>query len=346
MVENPFTVELRFDGVRYGYWQSVNIRQSIDDLCASVRLSLSGDGTGSALPLTANTVVTVLVDGMVAATVRADSYQRTVDGKSHAISFEGRSLARELVDCQYSKTLNGLKLAELVKRICTTFNVPFIAVGDTAIVPHFSMQCEMPSNALINAARAANLLLYATPDGGLILTAPDNSTPVATLNYGQHFKRYSVMEDYRQRYSDYVIKGFDYDGGHALKGSIKDSGISYFRPMHIMADKHGHKLGSLQRRAELEHNRRLARALRIDLTVPGWQHTTGLWAANTQVRVVIPAEGIDGVYLIGERTFERDDSGGSVTHLQVMARAAFIGEVKLHRKLKAGSRVPAAGATK
>lgn len=340
------TVELKFDGVRYGFWQNVEIRESIDDLCASVRLSLSGDGSGAALPLTANTVATVWVDGTLAATVRPDMYPRRVDDKSHAISFEGRSLARELVDCQYSKTLNGLKLGEIVKRICEPFKVPVKIVGVTTVVPHFSMQCEMPSNALINAARAANLMLYSSPDGGLILTAPDNSEPVATLEYGKHFKSYGVVEDFKQRYSDYVIKGFDYAGGKSLKGAVKDKGIKYFRPMHIMADKHDGGLGSLKRRAELEHNRRLARAFRIDFSVVGYQHAKGLWAVNTRVHVVIPNEGIDDVFLIGEKTFSRDSQGGSVTHLQVMPRDAFIGEEKINKKHKAGGRSQAAGATK
>jgi prophage tail gpP-like protein len=343
------TVELRFDGVRYGFWQQVEIRESVDDLCASVRLSLSGDGTGAALPLTANTVVEVLVDGQVAATVRPDHYPRHVDDKSHTISFEGRSLARELVDCQYSATLNGLKLAELMKAVCKLFKVPFYTAQKTAVVPSFAMQCEMPSNALLNAARAANLLLYATRDGGLILTEPDNpncSAPVASLEYGKHFKSYTVTEDFKQRYSHYVAKSFDYTGGKALASAAKDVGISYFRPMHIIADKGGQSLGALKRRAELERNRRLARAFRIDLVVPGWRHETGLWTVNTQVRVVIPGEGIDEVFLIGEKIFSRDDQGGSVTHLQVMPRAAFIGEERLRKKHKAGVRTSPPGATK
>ena len=53
---------------------------------------------------------------------------------------------------------------------------------------------------------------------------------------------------------------------------------------------------------------RLARAHRIELEVPGWRYQDEdgnwqLWAINTQVRVIIPEEGIDDVFLIGERTF-------------------------------------------
>lgn len=335
--------EIRFDGQRYGFWQKVDIRESVDDLCASVRLSITRPGTGDSLGLTANSVVDVLIGGDLVTTIRPDSVRRRVDADSHTIHMEARSLGRELVDCQYSKTLHGLRLGELAKRICAAFKVPVKIDAETAVVPDFSMQCEIPANALINAVRAANLLLYPLPDGGLILTTPTSVAPVATLEYGVHIKRYEVVDEFKLRFSDYVVKGFDYEGGQSLKGSSRDAGISFFRPMHIVADRHGNGLGGCGRRALLERNRRLARAHRIDLEVQGWQHLDSagnlkLWAVNTQVRVIIPEEGIDGVFLIGERAFSQDDKGGSVTHLQVMHRDAFMGEEKKKAKRGAGTR--------
>ncbi len=334
MADPVESVELRFDGVRYGGWQRVDIRESVDDLCAAVHLAIQTTG-GGVPPVTANTVIEVLVGGTLASTIRVDKLQRRVDAKSHEIQVEGRSLARELVDCQYSATLSGLKFGELVKRLCSTFKVPVHIAAETAVVPEFAMQCEPPANALINAARAANLLLYPTPSGGLILTAPTEAAPVATLFYGNHFTRYEVVDEFRLRFSDYVVKSFDYEGGAALNGAVKDAGITFFRPCQVVADKHGQGAGGLTRRATLERNRRLARAHRLALTVPGWRHASGLWAINTQVRVVIPAEGIDGVFLIGSRSLSLDDKGGSVTHLEVMHRDAFQGEEK--KKAKRGA---------
>lgn len=321
-------VEIKFDGSRFGFWQSVSIRESVDDLCASVSLgiTLPAEAAGMTLGLTANTLVQVLVDGVLTTTIRPGKIRRAVGAADHSIQIEARSLARELVDCQYSQTLSGLKLGEVVKRICETFKVPVKISASTAVVPDFSMQCETPSNALVNAARVANLLLYPTPDGGLNLAAPTDAAAVATLVYGEHITHYDLTDDYDVRFSEYVVKSFDYEGGNALKGTVKDAGIGFFRPMHIVADRHGHATGSCQRRAELERNRRLARAHSIRLTVPGWQHADGLWAINTQVRVVIPLENIDSVFLIGERSFSLDDKGGSVTHLTVMHRNAFAGE--------------------
>jgi prophage tail gpP-like protein len=333
-------VELRFDGQRYGYWQKVNVRESVDDLCAAVQLAVTLPGTGDSLGTTANTVFEVLIDDELVATVRADLFSRQVDADSHTIHFEARSLARELVDCQYSKTLSGLKLGEIVKRICSTFKVPVQIDVDTAVVPSFSMQCELPANALINAVRAANLLLYPLPDGGLILTGPTSAPPVATLVYGEHILRYAVVDEFKLRFSEYRVKSFDYDGDKAIKGEVKDAGISFFRPMHIIADRHGNGLGACDRRAQMERNRRQARAHRIDLEVQGWRHAAGLWRQNTQVRVIIPQENIDGVFMIGELSRSLDDKGGRITRLQVMDRSAFIGEEK--KKSKRGASVKGA----
>lgn len=319
-------VEIRFNNQRYAYWQQVHISASVDDLAASVNLAVTRPGTGKRLGIDANTVVEVLIENTVVATIRPDIVHRHVDVNSHSIAIDARSLGRELVDCQYSKTLSGLKLGEIVKQLCSTFKVPVKIAADTVVVPDFAMQCESPANALINAARAANLLLYPTPDGGLMLTGPTEAAPVATLVYGEHFESYGVVDEYKLRFSDYLVKGYDYASDKALKGAVKDGGIGYFRPLHIMADKSSQGLGGCDRRATLERNRRLARAHRIDLEVFGWTHENGVWDINTQVRVIIPDEDIDGVYLIGDRAFTLDDQRGSITRLTVMKREAFMGE--------------------
>lgn len=330
-------VSVRFDGQVYSYWQKVDIRESVDDLCAGVRLDVTMPGQGEQLPNGENVVARVYIGDELVSTTRPDVFKRTVDARTHTINFEARSLGRELVDCQYSKTLSGLKLGEIAKALCKVFNVPLKIAAETVVVPDFSMQCEQPSNALLNAVRAANLLLYPTPDGGLILTEPTDAMPVATLIYGADLKRYSVVDEYKLRFSEYVVKGYDHDAHNAFAGTVKDAGIGYFRPMHLVADRHGQGVGGCDRRAELERNRRLARAHRLELEVQGWRWLDAdgdwhCWRINTQVRVVIPDEGIDGVYLIGDRAFLEDDKHGHITHMTVMRREAFAGTKKQTKK--------------
>lgn len=321
-------IQLRYDGKRYGLWQRVDVRMSVDDLCASVRMTASGVKNEYTMPVTANTVIDVLADDQLLTTVRPDNLRRSAGARTHDIHIEARSLGRELVDCQYSQTLSGLRLAEIVKRLCNTFKVPLQINVKTEIVKNFALQAETPANAIINAVRTGNLLLYPLPDGGLILTEPTNDKPVATIEYGKHIEHYDVVDEYRLRYSDYVVKAYDYSGAGAIHGRSKDDGITFYRPLHIIADRTGYGIGSCERRAVLEHVRRLARANRIEFALPGWinPETGKLWALNTQIRLVIAKEEIDDVYLIGELTFSLDDRGGKKTTMQVMRREAFAGK--------------------
>jgi prophage tail gpP-like protein len=339
------TIEIRFDGIRYGWWQRADVSASVDDLCASLKMNVTLPGTGTNLGITANTVIEVLIDDQLVTTVRLDRLSRSVGKDNHDISVDGRSLARELIDSQTSKTLSGLTLGEIAKRLCDDFKVPLKIDAKTHLVEEFSMQCESPATALINAARTANLMLYPRPDGGLILTAPTNAPPVTALLYGEHILDYEVVDEWAQRFSEYCVKGYDYDSdgddGGAVQSRAKDADIRFYRPMEIQADKSGKGQGGCERRAELERNRRRARAHRIDLTVQGWRYQGSgirrqesdridwqLWDVNTQVRVTIPQEGIDDVFLIGERAFRLDDRGGHTTRLTVMKRDAFLGDGK------------------
>ncbi len=331
-------VSIKFDGVRFDAWQKVSIRESVDELCASVQLeSAAMPGAGGNLGLTANTVVSVLADDALVTTTRIDQLRRRVTATAHSIAVDARSIGRELVDCQYSAALSGLMLGEIAKRLCSTFKVPLEVRAKTQIVPEFAMQCELPANALLNAARAANLLFYPLPSGGLVLAEPTNDAAVASVVYGRDIVSYDVVDEHRLRFSEYVVKSFDYVSDRSLKGSAKDSGLTFFRPMHMVADRHGHDLMGCDSRALLERNRRQARANRIDLVVRGWGHATDLWRVNTQVRVVIPPEGIDEVFFVGERTLSLDAQGGRETRLQVMSRNAFVGEPKANKKRSSGS---------
>lgn len=337
-------LELRFNGLSYAYWKKVDIRKSVDDLCASVQLSITLPPEQSkAFSPDKNTVATVFMNGVLIATVRLDIHRRRVDPVNHSISLVARSLARELVDCQYSKTLSGLKLGEIVKRLCALFKVPVNLAAETAVVPQFSMQSEIPANALLNAVRASNLLLYPLPSGGLILTEPTNQAPVATLIYGQHILSYEVVDEYKLIYSEYLVKSFDYDNGAAQKGAVKDPSFNFFRPLHIIADRHGYTLGGLQRRATLERNRREARAKRIELVVQGWGFEDNgqfvPWDINTQVRVIIPSEGIDNIYLLADLSFSQDDTSGTTTNMTLTDRNAFIGERAKSKKVKPSPKV-------
>lgn len=335
-------VTLKFNGLQFDDWQTVNIRQSVDELVTQVQLGFARPGTGTPFPIDVNTVAQVLINDYLVSTVRTDSAPRRITENSHSNQFMGRSLGRELVDTQYSATYKNLTVSEIVKRICTLFKVPLTPFQSTALVPDFSMQSESPANAIVNAARTANLLIYPTPDGGLVMAEPDNNPPVATLEMGKQIKEILINDDYRQRFSEYLVKSFDYGANTSRKGTVKDDGLTFFRPMHVIADRMGNSLGALQRRAEMERNRRLARAHSLVVTVVGWGHDQSNawqpWRLNTQVRVVVPDEGIDQTLLISDIELTQDDRSGTLATLTLVHRNAFVGQPPNAKKKSAAAR--------
>lgn len=335
-------VTLRFNGLSFDFWQRVNITMSVDALVASVQLSFAKKDIGKNFPVTINTVAEVLINDVLVATVRPDMANRRIGPNQHTNSFNGRSLGRELVDTQYSATLKNQSVTEIVKRVCSVFKVPLIPLQKTAMVPNFSMQSESPANAIINAVRTANILIYPTPDGGLVMAEPDNSPSVATLEMGKQIQYIDVPEEFRLRYSEYLVKTFDYDANTARKGNVVDNEFNFFRPMHIIADRLGGSIGALQRRAEMERNRRLARAHRYEIVVTGWGHDqTGVWQPwrlNQHIRVVVPDEDIDQVMMVSDLEFTQDDQGGTLTKITVVHRNAFAGQPPTAKKRSAARR--------
>lgn len=335
-------VTLRFGGLSFDFWQDVAINMSVDDLVATVELAFAKSDIGKNFPVTVNTVAQVLMNGWLVATVRPDMVRRRIGPEQHTNSFNGRSLGRELVDTQYSATYKNVTVTEIVSRICSLFKVPLTPLQKTALVPDFSMQSESPANAIINAARTANILIYPTPEGGLIMAEPDNGQPVATLVMGEQIQYIDLTEEYRLRHSEYMVKSFDYGAGSARKNVAKDTELDFFRPMHIIADRMGNSLGALQRRADMERNRRLARAHRFDVGLVGWGHDQAgpwmPWLLNRHVRIVVPEENYDEVRLISDIKFRQNGQSGTLSTLTCVHRNAFIGEPPTAKKRSAKSR--------
>lgn len=327
---------VHFDGGVVNHWQSATIKTSVDDLCTGVSLSLSQESPQNAFKAGINSVCKLFDEGQLIATTRMDEIVREVGESSHTINVQARSLAREMVDSQYSKTLRGKKLSQIIGEICADLKVPFTSSAPSdELVPEFSMQCESPSNQVLQLVRAANLFCLPTADGGIHLCPINQDQPVATLIYGRDMKSYTLRDTFRERFSIYQVKGngihdgfaFFHDPSHKpANGVVLDNEITYLRPLHVVAEKN-QSIGACERRAKMECERRRARAHRLDITVAGWHDGQGkqgkLWAINTLLRVVIEPEGLDEVLLLSGVELKLDSSGGTTANLSLSYPAAW-----------------------
>jgi prophage tail gpP-like protein len=103
------------------------------------------------------------------------------------------------------------------------------------------------------------------------------------------------------------------------KGVAKDPGILRYRPLVVDAED-GET--DLTKRALFEASTRLGRSTKITYTLQGWQHSSGLWEVNKQVRVIDTYFGTDAWFLISAVNFKLDQSG-TLTEITVIPIEAF-----------------------
>ena len=122
-----------------------------------------------------------------------------------------------------------------------------------------------------------------------------------------------------------------------IVGTARDPGITRYRPKVIVAEAQADD-DNADHRADWELRRRIARAVRANVTVNGWRQENGeLWATNLMVYVNVPWLGLDREMLIGEVGFSIDDSG-EITTLDLTLPDAFLPEKVRKPKRKAAAR--------
>ncbi|EKC9542415.1 phage tail protein, partial [Salmonella enterica] len=157
-----------------------------------------------------------------------------------------------------------------------------------------------------------------------------------TLELGKNLLDADFTGDWRNRYSEYLVKGHGGGGGHkgeakaaallaAPKGATDDKAVTRYRPKVILAD---HKITAdgARQRAIREERRAVARSERFVATVQGWFRENGaLWDVNLLTRVIAPRVNVDRRdLLVCQVAFTLNSREGEVTRLTLAPRDGFI----------------------
>lgn len=314
-------------GVRYSGWESIRIRDGIEQLAGSFELSVSERFTGLAnpRPLRPGQKAIVAIDGAAIISGYIDVVSPDYDAKSHTLNVSGRDATGDLVDCaaiHKSGAWADRNLAQIARDLCQPFGLSVIV--DTDVVKpfkHFAIEPgETVLETLDRAARYRGVLLTSlTDDQGetfLNLTQPGQSGAApASLELGKNIRRASGHSSLLERFADYIVKaqqaGTDQLYGTAAaapSGSALDAAIGRYRPTVILAEdqcdaKH------CQTRAEWQRTVAAARARQVVYTVGGWQANGALWRKNMTVKIKDQYAGIDETRLISEVAFTLDEQG-------------------------------------
>ncbi|EDL0131902.1 phage tail protein [Salmonella enterica subsp. enterica serovar Kottbus] len=336
-------VELFIGGSIFSGWVSVSVRRSLEHLAGSFELELMIPGQPVPDSISPGLPLKLQINGVTVITGYLDTVKYKITATSNKITITGRDKTGDLVDC--SAVFKGSQwhnrtLEQIAGDLCKPFGIRVIwQVSDaTAAKPFatFTLQLsETVSDALTRAARHRGVLVTSNADGDLVFTQAGNQQ-TDTLELGKNLLDADFTDDWRNRYSEYLVKGHGGGGGHkgeakaaallaAPKGRTADTVVTRYRPKVILAD---HKItadGGRQR-AIREERRAIARSERFIATVKGWFRDGGaLWDVNLLTRVIAPRVNVDmRDLLICQVEFTLNAKEGEVTRLTLAPRDGFI----------------------
>lgn len=336
-------VELFISGKIFSGWAGVSVRRSLEHLAGSFSLELMLPGQPVPDGIDPGQPLKLQINGVTVITGYLDTVKHKLTATSNKITITGRDKTGDLVDC--SAVFKGSQwhnrtLEQIARDLCQPFGIAvYWQVSDaTAAKPFatFTLQLsETVSDALTRAARHRGVLVTSNADGDLVFTQAGNQQ-TDTLELGKNLLDADFTDDWRNRYSEYLVKGHGGGGGHkgdakmaallaAPKGTTDDKAITRYRPKVILAD---HKITAdgAKQRAIREERRAVAKSERFVAGVKGWFRENGaLWDVNLLTRVIAPRVNVDmRDLLICQVEFTLNAKEGEVTRLTLAPRDGFI----------------------
>lgn len=274
---------------------------------------------------------------------------------SLVMRIEGRDLMGLLVDsyCEEFVTVQGKKLSELAAMLLKT--VPFInrkqiqyqenIVGklkgkkrsvDTPLIGYLDTPQKISQiepgmtvfEVLRTYAASRGLMFFALADGTLVFGRPKaKGEPMFTLTntksgVGNNVLEGEEIDDISKRYKTVTVigqqQGQEDDGMDATKittkGVATDKDFPFDKPF-VTRDNNDSQSPALHARFLLEQQRH--QGYQLHYKVQGHSQNGKNWQINELCEVHDEVLGVDGVFLVYGRTFDRSRSEGTITRLKL-----------------------------
>lgn len=337
------SVELRIDNQIFTHWISVSITRGLERLAGDFTLGIMMPGQPLPDSLRAGLPLALSIDGHVVVSGYLDKVTHKMGADSAQVTVQGRDKTGDLVDCSAvypGGQWRNRTLQQIAQDLCAPFGVAVRWEVDDpeAAKPFTSFTLELSetvADVLSRAARHRGVLVTSNTAGDLVFTQADKSA-TDTLRLGDNLLSADYTEDWRDRFSQYLIKGHGGGGGKAgdaktnalraaPKGESDDAAIHRYRPKVILADS---KItpATARARALRESRRALAKSENFTAVVRGWFRENGeLWQTNLLTKVIAPRLSMESRdLLISQVKFDLDADKGERTTLTLTPRDAFI----------------------
>ncbi|EAP3945688.1 baseplate protein [Salmonella enterica] len=356
-------VELKVDGKIFSGWTSVTVNRSIETMAGYFDLGVNVQTSTDLSSLAPGKPFTLSIDGQTVITGYTDGRRRQMGADSMKITIAGRDKTADLIDCaaiykggQWKKRT----LEQIARDLCQPYGVAvrweLTDAESAAPFTSFTLDhSETVYEALGRAARARGVLITSNAAGDLVFTRADESHS-DRLVLGENLLSVDFDEDYRDRFSEYTVKGHGRSNGKvgdtvdartiaSQKGTATDSAITRYRPMIILADSKIDAQNATAR-ALREQRRRLAKSVTFEAQLDGWTRSNGqIWMPNILAEIDASKFAIQtGPLLVSKVVLTLDDREGVKTTITLAPRDGFLVPVEKDRKGKSsGSNASAGG---
>ncbi|HBA6683367.1 TPA: baseplate protein [Escherichia coli] len=347
------TVTLRTDGRLFTGWTSVSVTRSIESVAGYFELGVNVPPGTDLSGLAPGKAFTLEIGGQIVCTGYIDSRRRQMTADSMKITVAGRDKTADLIDCAAVYSGGQWKnrtLEQIARDLCAPYGVTvrweLSDKDSSAVFPGFTLDhSETVYEALVRASRARGVLMTSNAAGELVFSRAA-STATDELVLGENLLTLDFEEDFRDRFSEYTVKGYARTNGAegddidaksivSRKGTATDSDVTRYRPMIIIADS---KITAkdAQARALREQRRRLAKSITFEAEIDGWTRKDGqLWMPNLLVTIDASKYAIKTTeLLVSKVNLILNDQDGLKTRVSLSPREGFLVPVESDRKNK------------
>lgn len=345
------SVILTVDGKQWDGWTEMSLTRSLKaiagefDLTVTTRWSEAAprtikEGQPCRVMLGQDTVLTGYIDD------RIPSY----DADNVSVRVMGRDKTGDLVDCSVvhsSGQWKGVRLEQLAVEICRPFGITVICETDTGDVFGSVVleQGETGFDLLDRLAKQRGVLLTCDGLGNLIITRASKIRAGVSLVLGRNIAAARGRFSWRERNSDYIIKGSASAGGllwddqpvRMVGGrqiTVRDSDINRFRPK-ILVNEDSLTVGGASTRGEWYKARMMGEANTTEITVHGWRENGDsgpLWRTNRLIDIDDPLQDLKATWLSESVTFTEGENGRQTVIALVPPESLDLPETKVKGK--------------
>ena len=349
-------------GLEITGWQRIVVRTGLQLMPWSFLIETTEfyPGDANAIAITPGADCEVYLGQDLVITGYIVTVDREVRPNGHVVRVTGASKSIDLVEPSadlQTFQINNTGAEKLTAKLCADYGIPVTMIGysDTIVIPQFAVNLtDTPYSIIDRVCRAAAVLFYDRPDGGIVLSKVGSEQAASGFVEGEHVEQWSYTSSMEARFSQIrvVLLGtaplFNAPDMADLGGQMSDltnlakatdAGVGRHRSLILVAEQGDYLYTVAKQRAQWEVNRRYARSQVVSVTADSWRDASGkLWTVNTLAPVYLPSVKCTprAPLLIAEVVFRLDDDGRHAD-VTLLPPAAFIPEPIILTPLNSGA---------